>query len=448
MQLTDFINARPCQRVRGMRPAEVSGVTQNARSVGPGIVFVVPESGLGCNPYAAIAAADRGASAIICGPGTRLPHQPVPCIQVSDSRLAFAHAAAVLAGHPSRQIKIVGVRGSRARTVGRTLQQLLESSGLGCAWLGSDACEIGGRVMPEPVGSLDASQFQGLLTSSVNAGQKACVIELDSGLEATRLMSPITVTIDVDAELQSRATTLRMISHGNLFARELRLQPEQTGFRLSHGTEDWGYIHTAILGRTRIEDLLIAATGGLALGLSRKDLVQGIGSLLPVAGSMQPVRAGQPFLVTVDSAESDTSLTQVLRDARELARGRVLLVFGTGKRHAPWQRVELGRVAGGLADLTWLTTDDPMSLDPSTIMNEVARGLSETSDTLPIFHSNRSKAIHDAIRGARPGDVVVIAGKGFRRTQSTAGVCVPFDDGSEALDALAQAGWIGNEWTN
>jgi len=157
-----------------------------------------------------------------------------------------------------------------------------------------------------------------------------------------------------------------------------------------------------------------------------------------VPGRLEPVDAGQPFLVVVDYAHTPDALERALGAAREHAKGRVLLVFGCGGDRDRGKRAPMGAVAARLADRAWVTNDNPRGEDPRAIAEEILAGAAGGA-TLDV-ELDRRRAIGAAVAAAREGDVVLIAGKGHESTQTIGTSVTPFDDRLVAGEALAALG--------
>jgi UDP-N-acetylmuramoyl-L-alanyl-D-glutamate--2,6-diaminopimelate ligase len=182
-------------------------------------------------------------------------------------------------------------------------------------------------------------------------------------------------------------------------------------------------------GRFNRANALGAVAAARVLGVDEDAIRRGVEALAGVPGRFEPVDAGQPFSVIVDYAHTPDSLENVLRAARELATGRLIVVFGAGGDRDREKRPLMGRVAGALADRAIVTTDNPRSEDPQAIAEQVAEGRLE-------IVVDRRAAIERALADAAVGDVVVIAGKGADTSMEVAGRLVPFDDREVAREAL------------
>jgi UDP-N-acetylmuramoyl-L-alanyl-D-glutamate--2,6-diaminopimelate ligase len=168
-------------------------------------------------------------------------------------------------------------------------------------------------------------------------------------------------------------------------------------------------------------------------------IVEGVAELRDVPGRMEPVDGGQSFLVVVDYAHTPDSIRNVLRAARLLASDRLIVVFGCGGDRDRAKRPSMGAAAAAAADLTVITTDNPRSEDPFAIIAEIEPGAKEGGGAY-VVEPDRRAAIRLAVREARSGDVVVIAGKGHEPYQEVGGSTIPFDDRVVAREELEAIG--------
>ncbi len=422
--LTDKLtNARITTRGAGACPFE--GMTPDARQVTPGMVFFALPDALRGNPYQAFAAAERGAAAVICEASTALPPR-FPRVEVADVRTAYAEAASLLHGQPAGRLALFGILSSsspgdgtrrHASNVVAILAQLLRAAGHEVAQLDELGCTSGGRVMPRPVSGLDAMELHGLLAQHVKAGGTAAVVELT---EATSVNLPGVVWVK-----RSVGTAQEPLPDGTVLTwRGLRLP------------QDDGSLLAPLAGRGNAIALRDALGYARAAGLSRAQILAGIARLRTTPGFMEPVHAGQPFAVFVDAARSAAELAEVLADARTLARARVILVTGAPAELSTAGRVELGRTAAA-ADRVFVTADNPRLASVSALSAQMT---SAAPASRFLFEPDRTRAIRSAVRVAGPDDIVVIAGKGHRRSQEIGGSVLPCDDRRTASAALAACG--------
>jgi UDP-N-acetylmuramoyl-L-alanyl-D-glutamate--2,6-diaminopimelate ligase len=192
-----------------------------------------------------------------------------------------------------------------------------------------------------------------------------------------------------------------------------------------------------------ILNLLAALAAANARGVAFADLVEFVPRLQPVPGRFQSVDAGQPFSVIVDYAHTDDALRNLTVLARQMTArsgGRVLTLFGCGGDRDRTKRPRMGLAAGKGSDFVVATSDNPRTEDPLAILAEIEPGLKESGVKYSV-EPDRAAAIRLALHEAKPGDVVLIAGKGHEKEQILAGRTIPFDDTQVALSALAELGF-------
>ncbi len=193
--------------------------------------------------------------------------------------------------------------------------------------------------------------------------------------------------------------------------------------------------------RFNVANALAAATAALAMGLPLQAVREGLANALGVPGRVEPVRAGQPFGVLVDYSHTPDSLANVLRAVRSVTAGRLLTVFGCGGDRDRGKRPLMGAVAAELADLAVVTSDNPRSEEPLAIIAEVLSGIGDDDREHVVVEPDRRAAIRYALREARAGDALVIAGKGHEAYQILGPETIHFDDREVAADELAALGF-------
>jgi UDP-N-acetylmuramoyl-L-alanyl-D-glutamate--2,6-diaminopimelate ligase len=231
---------------------------------------------------------------------------------------------------------------------------------------------------------------------------------------------------------------------GDFHAENADISPRGTRFDLATPREKIP-LFSPLIGRVNVYNILAAAAACYARGCDAKTLARGIEALTHVPGRFERVDCGQPFTVVVDYAHTDDALRNLTALAREfVSRGggaaRVLTVFGCGGDRDRVKRPLMGEVAGRGSDFVVLTSDNPRSEDPRTIINDALVGLQKTGAKYSV-EVDRRKAIALAIADARPGDIVLLAGKGHEKVQVTREGPHPFDDVAVAREALQTAGF-------
>jgi UDP-N-acetylmuramoyl-L-alanyl-D-glutamate--2,6-diaminopimelate ligase len=218
------------------------------------------------------------------------------------------------------------------------------------------------------------------------------------------------------------------------FAEDAEIRPDGlvldgSGARFTAGGIE---LESSLRGRFNVENVLGAVAAGILLGLDEEEIAAGVKALAGVPGRFEAVDEGQPFTVLVDYAHTPDSLDNVLRAARDIATGRVIVVFGAGGDRDRGKRPLMGKIAADLADVVVVTSDNPRSEEPLAIIQDVLQGAGMDVEIDP----DRSSAIGRAIGLAAEGDVVVIAGKGHEQGQEIGGEKLPFDDRLVAREAL------------
>jgi UDP-N-acetylmuramoyl-L-alanyl-D-glutamate--2,6-diaminopimelate ligase len=472
MELDRLVAALGPVQVAQRARVEVRELAYDARAVRPGTVFFcVPGARADGHDFAADAVA-RGAVALVV---ERVLDLAVPQLVVADARAAMAVAAAEFFGHPSRELTVAGVTGTNGKTTTAFLLfSVLEAAGRRPGLLGNVERRVGSERRPAALNTPEAIDLQRALREMLAAGNESCAMEASShGSELRRLdgvrFAALVFTnlsqdhLDLHGTMERYFAAKRRLfveddrppaavnvgdAHGRRLAEELRggelltfgladdadVRPEalelgEDGARLrAAGIE----LHTPLRGRFNVENVLGAVAAARLLGIEDEAIAAGVEALEGVPGRFEPVDEGQPFAVLVDYAHKPGALAGILREARALARERVICVFGAGGDRDRGKRPEMGRIASELSDLAIVTTDNPRSEDPARIADDILAGAVGEVE----LELDRRAAIARAIELARPGDVVVIAGKGNEQRQEVAGRMLPFDDRTVAREAL------------
>jgi UDP-N-acetylmuramoyl-L-alanyl-D-glutamate--2,6-diaminopimelate ligase len=404
-----------------------------------------------------------------------------PQILVSDARAALATLAAEYWGRPAETLPIVGVTGTSGKTTtAYLLHSILEAAGRRPGLYGTIETQIGSERGPSRAWSPVAFHLQHAFRSMLDAGNLSCAIEATSydsdlrRLDGVRFAAlvfmnlghdhldfhgtfesyfaakrrffldgspPAAINID-DAYGRRLLSELRELGHERLLTFGLSpsadVAPEELdlsgqGARLRVGGLE---LRSHLPGAFNVENVLGAVAGARLLDVPDDAIAAGISALESVPGRMDSVDEGQPFSVFVDYAHKPEALEAVLRTVRTLTKGRVLCVLGCGGDCYRGKRPMMGRIASTLSDLVILTTDNPRDEDPRTIVEEIAAGGAPDEVEL-----DRRRAIERAIELARPGDVVLVAGRGHQTEQMLAGGRTErFDDRDVVRDVLRRSG--------
>ena len=457
MNLERLVAALGPVEVLGGAPVEVRDLAYDARVVTPGaLFFCVPGSRADGHDFAA-AAVESGAVALVAERPLALP---VPQLVVPDARAAMAPAAEEFFGRPTAELEVAGVTGTSGKTTTSFLLfAVLAAAGRRPGLLGTIEARIGGERRGLERTTPEAIDLQRLFREMLDAGDRSCAMEASShASELHRLdrvrFSALVFTnlsqdhLDFHGDMESYFEAKRRlfvdgrppaaVNVGDPWGRRLAAElPEALTFGLAGdaavGPDALAGIELRLRGRFNVENALAALAAGRLLGIADEAIRRGLESVRGVPGRFESVEAGQPFHVIVDYAHKPGALENVLRAARELADGnRVLCVLGAGGDRDRGKRPLMGRLASELADVAVVTSDNPRSEDPDAIIAEIVAGAESPVEIEP----DRALAIAHAVEQARPGDVVLIAGKGAEPGQEYADRTIPFDDRDVAREAL------------
>jgi UDP-N-acetylmuramoyl-L-alanyl-D-glutamate--2,6-diaminopimelate ligase len=466
--------------VHGDARTVVSDVSFDSRAVTPGsLFFCVPGDHADGHDYAA-AAVEMGAAAVVV---ERWLDVAAPQVLVPSTRAAMAPISAVAFMEPAASMSTVGVTGTNGKT---TVTYLLGSIFAAAGWRSGVVGTIGARVDGEPVPlertTPEAPELQRLLAMMRDRGVRAAALEVSS--HALAMHRPDAIVFDVAvftnlsqdhldfhrsmdsyfdakarlftvgharhavlnaddtsgrrlaAEADIPVTTYAIDAHADVRAEAVVVTPGGLGFSVAGRA-----FRSELRGAFNVANVLAAITAARLLGIDDDSMVRGVASLRVVPGRMEPVEAGRGSLVVVDYAHTPDSIRSVLRAARPLASGRLIVVFGCGGDRDRAKRAAMGSAATEAADLTVITTDNPRSEDPLAIIAEIEAGAKEGRGDY-VVEPDRRAAIRLALRDAGPGDVVVIAGKGHEPYQELRDRVVPFDDRVVTREELLALGRI------
>ena len=450
---------------------DVRTITHDSRAVGPGALFCcVPGAAADGHDFAPGAVA-AGAVALLCE--RRVPVDAVQ-VRVAQVRPAMARAAAALYAHPSERLTVVGVTGTNGKTtVTHMLKSVLDAAGVDADVLGTLS---GSRTTPE------STDLQRILAEMDGRGVRVVAMEVSSHAVAQHRVDAVSFSAAVFTNLSHDHLDFHGTMEAYFAAKSELFRPDRAARAVVNVSDPWGMrladsitdrgapelhrfsdsdagdvcvglgavdftwrgraVHVPLGGRVNLSNALAAATTAASIGIEETAIVTGLAATPPVPGRMEVVDAGQPFTVIVDYAHTPDGLRRLLEAARQPgAASRVAVVFGCGGQRDRAKRPLMGEVAGELADLAVLTNDNPRDEDPALIIEEVRAGVRQPERL--VVEPDREAAIAMALDWARPGDVVVVAGKGHETGQETAGAVVPFDDREVARRMLERAAGAG-----
>jgi UDP-N-acetylmuramoyl-L-alanyl-D-glutamate--2,6-diaminopimelate ligase len=493
----DLITEVPAVGSSGDSAAPITGIEYDSRRVRPGSVFVAMKGGsTDGNRYVdkAIAA---GALGILTDSSPTFDHllvynPEVPVLEVEHGRRALAEASAAFFGHPEKKLKATGITGTNGKTTTAYLvEHLLNLAVRKTVLIGTIEYHIAGELRPSLHTTPESRDLFELMAEGVQRGATELVTEVSShALDQGRAYAvPFDVAVftnftrdhlDYHGTMDNYFAAKRLLFDGTRYpaprvavlnahdprTRQLSAAARRAGAEIrTYGIKegDWrasGYTLTPagatlhletpagsaevishLAGEVNILNLLAAFTAAHARGIAFDQLVSSIPHLTPVPGRFQPAHAGQPFTVIVDYAHTDDALRNLTALARQMmADGKIITVFGCGGDRDRTKRPRMGLAAGEGSDFVVATSDNPRSEDPGAILTEIEPGLRQ-SKVRYVIEPDRTAAIHRALAEAKPGDIVLIAGKGHEKEQILADRTIPFDDAQVALSALSELGY-------
>jgi UDP-N-acetylmuramoyl-L-alanyl-D-glutamate--2,6-diaminopimelate ligase len=471
--------AVPGSEVRGDVHVPVDEVAFDSRRVVRGALFFCVRGATADGHDFGEEAVRAGAAALVV---ERWLDLEVPQILVPSVRRSMGPMSAAVFGEPARSMTIVGVTGTNGKTtVVHLLDAVFRAAGHRTGAIGTVGAHVAGEEVPIARTTPEAPDLHRLLGRMRDAGVTAVAMEVSSHALDQGRVGGVSFDVAVFTNLsqdhldhhgsmeayfaakaslftQDRAkqavlnlddawgrrlldapvpvTTFGLDPAADVHAEDVRASTDGLAFRVGERE-----VRSPLRGGFNVSNCLAAIASSGLVGVDRDHAIRGLASAGRVPGRMEPVDAGQRFLVVVDYAHTPDSIRTVLAAARPLATGRVIVVFGCGGDRDRAKRFPMGAAATEGADLTVITTDNPRSEDPLDIIAEVERGAGEGGGRY-VVEPDRRGAIRLALSRARLGDVVVVAGKGHEAEQELIDRSIPFDDTvvvREELEALGGA---------
>ncbi|MHB8894876.1 MAG: UDP-N-acetylmuramoyl-L-alanyl-D-glutamate--2,6-diaminopimelate ligase [Candidatus Geothermincolia bacterium] len=489
MLLSDLLDTIEEKKTAGPIEIEVTGLAYDSRAVEDGNAFFCIKGLVTDGHLFAAQAVERGATVLFVErePEVEIPGD-VAIVRVPDTRFAMANLAAKFYKDPSEELRLVGVTGTNGKTTTCYLvESILKEAGYTAGLIGTVENHIGETVESVTRTTPESLDLQRLLRRMVDEGVEAAVMEVSShALELHRVggcrfdvvaFTNLTqdhldfhisleeyfgakrrlfegddygasrsAVINVDDEFGKRLmreTTLPSRSFGldpgaDVRAADVAVSARGNSFELIYG-ETVKKLSTRLQGRFNVYNCLTAAAVGVELELDGESIERGLESLEGVPGRFENIDCGQPFTALVDYAHTPDGIRNVLEACREVTDGRVIIVVGCGGDRDRSKRPLMGGVATRMADLCIITSDNPRSEDPASVIDMVLEGVrGEFSADRYAVEVDRRAAICRAVEEANDGDLVVVAGKGHESGQIFADRVIPFDDRQVLRECLRE----------
>lgn len=459
---------------------DVTGIAYDSRAVQAGDVFFCIR-GLERDGHDFLAdAVTKGAVASVV---ERRMDVAVPQLVVDSARASMAPLAARFYGQPTKELMLIGVTGTNGKTTTTfILDSIFRQAGMKTGLIGTVEYRIGDEILPVSRTTPEAADLQQLFRRMVDEGVSAVAMEVSSHaidlhrvdscdfdvlvftnltqdhLDYHRTMEEYGAAkkaifasgggrahvVNVDDEL-GRAIVMECGAHltysterdADLVGSDIQLDASGATFEIESQTLN-SRVNSPLRGAFNVYNSLAAAGAAMVAGIGAGAIATGLESVQQVPGRFESIDAGQPFAVLIDYAHTPDSLEQALAAAGRIATGRVICVFGCGGDRDAAKRPLMGHAAYVNSDVAFVTSDNPRSERPEAIIEQIVGGMGNGKGAAYEIIVDRREAIGRALSEARPGDVVLIAGKGHEAGQTFAERTVPFDDRIVAREELAR----------
>ena len=416
-------------------------------------------------------AVEQGAAALVVSHFLALD---VPQVRVRNVRAAMSPMAAAFFGHPDREMRLLGITGTKGKTTTSYLvKAIMEQAGHKVGLIGTTGNMIGSEYMKSEFTTPEPIDFFRTLRRMRDAGVDVVSMEVSAhALEMGRLegvrceagcytnlsqdhldlfgtmekyfeckksfFTPKWIqnaAVNVDDETSAGilsgiavpCMTFGICNNADLFARDIEITENGVSFILKlFGLKEYP-VHLRLTGMFNVYNALAAAAVGLIAGVAPETITQALESVRSVPGRAEVLDTHTPYKVILDYSHSPDALENILIAVREFARGRVISLFGCGGDRDHGKRPMMGEISGRLADYSILTSDNPRTENPYEILAAVEEGIKRTKGEYVVIE-NRREAIRHALQIGREGDIIVLAGKGHETYQEIMGVKRPFDE--------------------
>lgn len=487
-------NLEGIKSIEGKTSLDIRGITCDSKAVREGDLFIAVKGSRFNGVDFIDEAIYRGAYAVILEHNNRQAftfRRGVTYIYIMDSRAGLSRAALIFYGDISKKMHLYGVTGTNGKTtITYLLESLFRAKKEKTGVIGTINYRFGNRLIPSINTTPGILELYSLLESMRKNGIENCVLEVSShSLEQGRVD-----TLSFDAAIFTNLTSEHLDYHTNMenylsSKMKLFMKLKENGYAvvnkddpasvkiiktvekckkakvITYGIDDSAdvsskdiscsleglrftlcapggkriVIESRLIGRHNIYNILAAAGCAIAMGMEPTDIKAGIEAVSILPGRLERIDCGQDFIVFVDYAHTEDGLKNVLNTLRELKPARILTVFGCGGERDKSKRPKMGEISSRLSDRIFITSDNPRGEDPEEIARQIAGGICGEKDNY-VIEIDRFKAIDAALKEAKKGDMVLVAGKGHEAYQIFRDVTIPFDDREVVRNILKQCG--------
>jgi len=485
MKLKHILEDVPSIRLTGDDELEIQDIAYASQAVVPGGLFAALR-GVKADGFDFIPDALAQGAAAVLSEHEKPETFDTSWVQAADAREALALCSANFFGHPSRELKVVGITGTKGKTtVTYLLESILQAAGHPTGLFGTIRYHGPGLEAAASRTTPEAPDLQRMMRTLVDHGATHCVMEVSShALDLKRA-----VGVDFDLAIFTNLSGDHLDYHRtmeNYFQAKLRLFTlGRRSMAVVNTDDEWGKklmthlamggityglapsamvraetytfredgmrlavkfpagrleLESPLLGKPNLYNILAAVAGALTLNVPVPAVQKGIRALKGVPGRFEKVNNRRGLSIFVDYAHTDDALRNLLETARELSRGRVILVFGAGGDRDRSKRPRMGEAAGALADWSIITSDNPRSEDPLAIIRDIEVGIHKNGRDLYEIEPDRRTAIRKALQQGRESDTILIAGKGHEDYQIVKDRVTHFDDVEVVRELLGEMG--------
>ncbi|MFQ5721087.1 MAG: UDP-N-acetylmuramoyl-L-alanyl-D-glutamate--2,6-diaminopimelate ligase [Candidatus Aminicenantales bacterium] len=484
MKLKDLLAGVSTLDFAGNQTEEIKGLAYSSKEVQPGFLFAALK-GEKKDGYSFIQEANKKGAVAFLSERERPQNFNKSWIQTADARLALALCSANFYAHPSQKMKVVGITGTKGKTtVTYLLEAILNKAGYAPGVIGTISYRGPGVKIKAQRTTPEAPDLQRILSQMVDGGTTHCLIEVSShALELKRV-----VGIGFDVAVFTNLSGEHLDYHhsmDNYFAAKKKLfylnkkkrmaviniddpwgqkliEEVPTGV-ISYGLESKAVVQaqkyslndhglklqvkypggvrnlaSPLLGLPNIYNILASVATALTLSIPLPAIQEGVSSLKGVPGRFEKIKNSRGLNIFVDYAHTDNALRNLLETIRKFNPPRIILVFGAGGDRDKTKRKRMGKVASQLADWTIITSDNPRSEDPLTIISEIEQGFTPAGVKKYEIEPDRRAAIRKALFMGEKGDYILVAGKGHEDYQIIGPKVIPFHDGQVIREILQE----------
>lgn len=454
---------------------EITDITSDSRKAGEGMAFVCIKGLTRDGHDFAQAVVEQGAAVVVCERDLGLANQVI----VPSTRSAFAAMCENLMGRPLDRLQLIGITGTNGKTSATTItKQVLESCGHKCGLIGTIQNMIGDQVLHTEFTTPEIYELHRLFQQMADAGCDTAIMEVSShALELERVaglhfaaacftnltedhldfhgtmeayfaakaklfgMTDCAV-INIDDEWGNKLRiddSVELMTYGienplaDLNARDVTFSADGVAFKLCAQGKEYP-VKVPTPGKFSAYNALSAAGCALAVGVPPEIVAQALNHSTGIKGRAEVYPTGRDFTIILDYAHTPDGVENILGSMRAVSKGRLVALLGCGGDRDPYKRPLMGEAAARLADFVIVTSDNPRTEDPESIVQQIIPGV-EKHDTPYVAIVNRREAMKYAVEHAQPGDVIVLAGKGHEDYQILGKTKVHFDE-REVLDEI------------